>query len=200
MDVDPIAHAAKRCPRQDWPAGAFVLRLRWAPSYTGARLCRASAIRLRAQRREVLPNISASLRSESGWPSLRRWHGRRPPRRRRCRSRRCWHQPQAASREPGPRGPRLVHAVRMVRCRDQDRSGTLRPAPVRGSATAAGTGNSGCLRWRARSPMTCPYRFTGPASAAGPARSTGRCRHGPPSGGGGPPLVRGPARRLLRSG
>lgn len=29
-------------------------------------LCRASAMRLRAQRREVLPNMPASLRSDSG--------------------------------------------------------------------------------------------------------------------------------------
>ena len=45
------------------------LRLRCRLPQTGARLCRASAMRLRAQRREVLPNLAASLRSESGWPS-----------------------------------------------------------------------------------------------------------------------------------
>ena len=45
----------------------------------------------------------ACARISAGRPG--RWHGRRPPRRRRCRSPRCWYQPQAASREPGPRGP-----------------------------------------------------------------------------------------------
>ena len=39
------------------------------PAGFAFRFCRASAIRLRAQRREVLPNISASLRSEIGLPS-----------------------------------------------------------------------------------------------------------------------------------
>lgn len=47
----------------------FASRLYRVPRQAGARLCRASAIRLRAQRREVLPNISASLRSEIGLPS-----------------------------------------------------------------------------------------------------------------------------------
>jgi hypothetical protein len=44
---------------------------------------RASAIRLRAQRREVLPNMAASLRSDSGLPPTN-WHGRQPPPRHRC--------------------------------------------------------------------------------------------------------------------
>ena len=69
MDVDPIAHAAKRSPRQDLAGGGLRTPAVAGAAYTGAGLCRASAIRLRAQRREVLPNISASLRSEIGWPS-----------------------------------------------------------------------------------------------------------------------------------
>ena len=41
------------------------------PFYAGTRLRRASAMRLRAQRREVLPNMPASLRSDSGLPVWR---------------------------------------------------------------------------------------------------------------------------------
>jgi hypothetical protein len=41
------------------------------PAQAATDPCRASAIRLRAQRREVLPNASASLRSDNGLPSRR---------------------------------------------------------------------------------------------------------------------------------
>jgi hypothetical protein len=134
-----------------------------------------------SQRREVLPNISESLRSDIGWPSctLARLGGHRggvgvgvdlgaagTSRRRR-----------AGNLVRVVRRP--VQMVRVVRY--------AQPAVVRRSATAPGTGNWGLSPVAGTRPMTCPYRFTGPAWSA-------------PSGGGGPPPVRGPVRRLLRSG
>src|SRR5450631_4816347 len=53
------------------PAAEIPYEYPGEPLYAGVRLCRASAMRLRAQRREVLPNVPASLRSESGCPIWR---------------------------------------------------------------------------------------------------------------------------------
>jgi hypothetical protein len=63
-----VEYVAKRSPAGAWPAGLRIPALA-GDAQTGAGLCWASTIRLRAQRREVLPNISASLRSDIGWPS-----------------------------------------------------------------------------------------------------------------------------------
>lgn len=65
-DMQAAADAQEFCL---FVGGDVAFRLRCWPPQAGAKLCRASAMRLRAQRREVLPNISASLRSEIGLPS-----------------------------------------------------------------------------------------------------------------------------------
>jgi len=59
-------------PRRSHPPTGFPQLAMPPPrALAGTRFCRASAIRLRAQRLEVLPNCPASLRSESGLPAWR---------------------------------------------------------------------------------------------------------------------------------
>ena len=64
-----VSRGAKPLPRQLAAGAGLVGGQAVLYAGTGLGLCLASVMRLRAHRREVLPNIPASLRSDNGLPA-----------------------------------------------------------------------------------------------------------------------------------